>query len=193
MCVSGTQDLERPGPSALRALAHPLRLRLLDVLRRRGPSMVSELADAVGESASSTSYHLGQLHQHGYLQARPDLARNGRERWWEAKPESAWTGRSGEEPRTAASPETFLAGMQAAEVQTFLGLPADHWEAAWQEAATIGSYRLHLTPSQLSAFHADFLTLYKRYRSSPPPALSEGDAASAEDVALVFNAFPESR
>ena len=36
-------------PKALRALAHPVRVAILEVLSARGPLTASELADVVGE------------------------------------------------------------------------------------------------------------------------------------------------
>ena len=50
---------------ALRALAHPLRSRLLGQLRLNGPATASRLGRVVGESSGSTSYHLRQLAAYG--------------------------------------------------------------------------------------------------------------------------------
>jgi DNA-binding transcriptional ArsR family regulator len=67
--------------TAVRALAHPLRLRLLDLLRFDGPATATMLAGRVEESSGSTSYHLRQLARHGFIEevAKRD---GGRERWW---------------------------------------------------------------------------------------------------------------
>jgi DNA-binding transcriptional ArsR family regulator len=65
---------------SLRALAHPLRLRLLDLLRFDGPSTATLLGRRVGESSGSTSYHLRQLARYGFIEEAP--AQGGRERWW---------------------------------------------------------------------------------------------------------------
>ncbi|MGP3536539.1 helix-turn-helix domain-containing protein [Microbacterium sp. RD1] len=83
---------------ALRALAHPLRVQMFDILSQYGPQTASTLASLTGESTGATSYHLRAL-------ARQDLIRevegrgSGRERWWErpaggielSAPESART------------------------------------------------------------------------------------------------------
>lgn len=67
---------------ALRALAHPLRVRIFDILSQLGPQTASSLAEQLGESSGSTSYHLRAL-------AKQDLIRevegkgSARERWWE--------------------------------------------------------------------------------------------------------------
>src|SRR5205085_2756191 len=52
------ESLELTDPGALRALAHPLRIRLLGLLREDGPGTATTLARVVGESTGDTSYHL---------------------------------------------------------------------------------------------------------------------------------------
>jgi len=75
----------------LRAMAHPLRLRLIGALRKDGPATASELARRLGESSGSTSYHLRQLERYGFIE--DDRERNGgRERPWRAVDEGMeWT------------------------------------------------------------------------------------------------------
>lgn len=71
-------------PRVLRALAHPLRGRLLGLLRLDGPSTASRLAARVGESSGVTSYHLRQLSAYGFV-AEVEGRGTGRERWWQAQ------------------------------------------------------------------------------------------------------------
>src|SRR5918993_3162549 len=72
---------------SLRGLAHPLRIRLLGLLRQDGPSTATLLADRLGLSSAATSYHLRQLAAYGF--AVEDEERGvGRERWWRAAHES---------------------------------------------------------------------------------------------------------
>ena len=75
-------DLHDAGP--MRALAHPLRLRILGILRVEGPQSVGRLAEATGVASGSVSYHLATLAKHGFVVPAPDLERDGRERWWKA-------------------------------------------------------------------------------------------------------------
>lgn len=67
---------------ALRALSHPLRVRIFDLLASEGPQTASTLADILGESSGATSYHLRALARHDLIR---EVAgeRSGRERWWE--------------------------------------------------------------------------------------------------------------
>ncbi|WP_329214206.1 winged helix-turn-helix domain-containing protein [Streptomyces sp. NBC_00683] len=68
--------------AALKALTHPLRLRLLGLLRQHGPATASELAVRTGESSASTSYHLRVLAKYAFVAEAEH--RDGRERRWQA-------------------------------------------------------------------------------------------------------------
>ncbi|MFJ8750163.1 helix-turn-helix domain-containing protein [Streptomyces sp. NPDC102441] len=74
-------DPERDS-AALKALTHPLRLRLLGLLRLHGPATASELAVRTGESSASTSYHLRVLAKYAFVAEAEH--RDGRERRWQA-------------------------------------------------------------------------------------------------------------
>jgi len=80
--------MERPAPldlGALKGLAHPLRVAIVDSLSAYGPATASALAERLGESSGATSYHLRQLEKHGFV--REDTSRGtARERWWERTP-----------------------------------------------------------------------------------------------------------
>jgi DNA-binding transcriptional ArsR family regulator len=55
------QDAVMLDPHNLRGLAHPLRVRLLGLLRSDGSSTATRLAERLGQSSGATSYHLRQL------------------------------------------------------------------------------------------------------------------------------------
>ena len=67
----------------LKAISHPLRLKLLGRLRLDGPSTASELGRSLGESSGSMSYHLRQLERFGFV-GDADEQPSGRERRWTA-------------------------------------------------------------------------------------------------------------
>ena len=71
--------------TSLKALAHPLRVQILDELSTYGPATASGLAAKLGESSGATSYHLRQLEKNGFV--AEDTERGvGRERWWRRVP-----------------------------------------------------------------------------------------------------------
>jgi DNA-binding transcriptional ArsR family regulator len=71
-------------PRVLKVVAHPLRVRMLGLLRAEGPATASELGRKVGESSGSTSYHLRELAKYGFIEEDPER-RDGRERRWRAR------------------------------------------------------------------------------------------------------------
>ena len=68
-------------PVAIRALAHPLRLDLLDLLSTAGPATAAHCGRVLGASQASCSFHLRQLAKYGFVvDAGPGPDR--RERQW---------------------------------------------------------------------------------------------------------------
>jgi hypothetical protein len=67
-------------PKAMRALAHPLRWKLIDLLGSEGSATATRCAQVLGESVPSCAYHLGMLAKYGYIEQVPD--REGREKPW---------------------------------------------------------------------------------------------------------------
>ncbi|MEV3997313.1 helix-turn-helix domain-containing protein [Streptomyces halstedii] len=76
-------DIEITDPQAMRALAHPVRLAILDQLGRHGPATATQLAPDVGATPSVTSWHLRHLAGFGLVRdSEPGPDR--RQRRWEA-------------------------------------------------------------------------------------------------------------
>ena len=142
-------------PKAMRALAHPLRLKLLGELRITGPQSVGELCGVVDAAPGSVSYHLGVLAENGFVERAPELARDARETWWRAR--HAWTT---VEPADAdAPPEKRVASralrhgiLQAYVAEASAALEREETlPSEWVGAATSGDDVAHLTASQLAA------------------------------------------
>ena len=68
-----------------RTLANPLRRRILGHLQQHREANSTSLARALGESTGTTSYHLRQLAEQGFVEEIPEKSA-GRERWWRALP-----------------------------------------------------------------------------------------------------------
>src|ERR1700750_867185 len=69
-------------PRALRAMAHPIRLSLIGVLRREGPLTATQAGELIGERPASCSFHLRQLAKYGLVEEAG--GGKGRERPWRA-------------------------------------------------------------------------------------------------------------
>jgi DNA-binding transcriptional ArsR family regulator len=69
-------------PDSLRAYAHPIRMRIVGLLRSEGPLTASQLGERLDESSGSTSYHLRQLARFGIVEEAG--GGKGREKPWRA-------------------------------------------------------------------------------------------------------------
>ncbi len=70
----------------LSALSHPLRGRLLDILKVDGPATASTLAERTDQAVGNISHHLKVLAQCELIAEAPELAKDRRERWWRTVP-----------------------------------------------------------------------------------------------------------
>lgn len=66
----------------LRAMAHPLRMRLIERIGRRGTARAADLATDLDIPANSVSYHLRTLARGGVIVEAPEAARDKRDRVW---------------------------------------------------------------------------------------------------------------
>jgi len=75
----------------LRALAHPLRQRIIWELAVRTSARAADLAEIMSEPANAVSYHMRALGKAGILEEAPELARDSRDRVWRmAHPEGIY-------------------------------------------------------------------------------------------------------
>lgn len=182
------RTLHLTDPRAMRALAHPTRLRLLGELRTRGPQTVGTLSDLVDEAVGSVSYHLGKLASHGFVQEVPELARDRRERWWRAAHE-----RTAYEPLQALDDPERRAALDALRrsiLQRYVEVLEDYLAAEatlpteWIGGATSGDTMLHLTSDELVELRADLGALATRWE-----ARGSAGRPGTEQVVLMFHAF----
>ena len=187
--------------SALAALAHPLRLRMLGLLRRFGPSTASRLADRVGESSGLTSYHLRQLAEAGMIvDAEPaDLEHvevsGGRERWWKAARRSTYTVPSppGDDAAAAASGDYLRAVIAANHENARNWLSVEHaWPRPWQDSTEFSDIPLRLTVAEAASLTRDLAALLARYRRfDVSVAPGTGDVpADAVGMTVQYQVFP---
>jgi DNA-binding transcriptional ArsR family regulator len=177
-------------PLAMRALAHPLRLRLLRLVRDRHPVTGAELAAVVGESSASVSYHLSILARHGFIEPDPAAAQSRRHKPWRATYESdsvvagATTGPIAETAEGALLLAMLTEGRR--EVDTFLARHQD-LPQAWRETAAFLSSSVVLLPAEVDEVADAVRALLDRYDRRGAPDLP----ADARRVSVSFIAVPD--
>jgi DNA-binding transcriptional ArsR family regulator len=175
--------------AVMRALAHPVRLELLEHLSNvPGGATATECAAVVGLSPSATSYHLRALAKVGMIHEAPGRG-DARERVWRATHDkyeiSNEPGASDEDVAAEmALVETVLA-RQNDRVRRFLAA-AREGSREWYEVASISESTLVVTSRELKRLveQIDELIgpLKKRNRERPP--------RSARTVSFQLRAVP---
>jgi hypothetical protein len=185
------------GPS-LRALAHPLRMRLLAELRYHGPATATRLGERLGESSGATSYHLRVLASHGFVVDDTEAhGARGRERWWRAAHDmTSWTpGQVAADPDTLAAEDwmTGYLGRMAVRVIDDWVARRSRAEPEWLAVADQSGYRITMTSEQARAMTADVHAAILRHREAAVASLAAdpGAAARARPVQLLVYALPQ--
>ncbi|MBB1255574.1 helix-turn-helix domain-containing protein [Streptomyces alkaliterrae] len=182
-------EVRRLDARSLRGLAHPLRMRLLKVLRQSGPATASQLAERLGESSGATSYHLRQLAEHGFVEDAPEYGK-GRERWWRAVHRGVSFDdallRDGD-PDVRGAAELFMhevANNHMQELATWTGTRGD-WPSEWRRSSDMSDWTLSLTPELALELILKMHELVESYRESAPP-----DDPAAKQVRIHSHVIP---
>ncbi len=137
------------GAREVRALAHPLRLRMLESLHD-GPATASMLARELGESSGATSYHLRALAAAGLIVEDLDR-RKGRERWWKREPSrvgliSSAPAEDPEYDAAVAQLESTMLGRDEDAIRRYIHSRGEGEHSdEWRETAFIGGWMVYAT------------------------------------------------
>ncbi len=164
-----------------KALSHPLRQEMLQHLSEHGPATSTTLAQALGESTGSTSYHLRVLADAGVIEEVPERAR-GRQRWWRTFPVDH------REPdydslcaQDRAALDKWRAGQIPGETELFHRfLDEFRLHGNWAKASRGSGY---FTAADLQAFFDDYQQLLGKYAH---PAAEAPPGARAIQVRLFY-------
>jgi hypothetical protein len=174
-------------PKALRALSHPTRWKLIELLGLEPTATATRCAEFTGESVASCSYHLGILAKYGFVEQAE--GGRGREKPWRSTNRRLSISGVGLEPEAAlaaeAVTEVFLEhefGRQKEYLRR-----VDRETADWQEHTGITTRTTYLTPEELGAARAEIDAVLGRFADrSEDPALRP---AGARAVRVMINSY----
>lgn len=184
-------DVVLTDPKAMRALAHPVRLAILDLLRRNGPSTATELAPEVGATPSVTSWHLRHLAAFGLVRDSEPSADRRYRRW-----EMVGRGFRFEMP---ADPDDIEGGSAARLLfeQVFqrsadaparwLATTEPRLEPAWRRVTDLSDTRVIVSTGELAAILAQIENVLAPYVNREATARPPG----SRRVRLLRYALPE--
>ncbi|MFH8573056.1 ArsR/SmtB family transcription factor [Streptomyces sp. NPDC017993] len=198
--TDSSEDLHGPDTEAdaalldakgLRALAHPVRVQLVGLLRKYGPSTATRLAERLGVNSGTASYHLRQLGAAGFVEEDAERG-NARERWWRSVHQSTWFN----DPDLAArEPEATMAYLQSVAATYTLRTQRALNELqtmprAWRDTFDISDWPLRLTVTEAAALHEELRAVITRYRRDTPQEAAEAPQG-AERVSVITHLLPE--
>jgi Helix-turn-helix domain len=175
-------------PKAMRALAHPVRMALLELLSVAGTLTATQASEVLGESPANCAFHLRTLAKYGFVK-------------------EAGGGRGRERPWTAAQRSITISTMDQEDPQAALAADAlshfwlDRWmdrarraygvsdpDPAWERAKQWSSKARFLTPEEAEQVTREVRQILERYqdRELDPSRRPAG----AQPVECTFFAFP---
>jgi DNA-binding transcriptional ArsR family regulator len=154
---------ELTDPKSMRALTHPVRLALLEVLALEGPLTATQAGELIGESPTTCSFHFRQLAKYGFVEEAGGGA--GRQRPWKIVHLGLHFNDANDDPElnvAAKSLERMIFERGFARLQHFFDVKSN-FPKAWQEASDSSEVILFATPKELQEVNADLLGILSRF------------------------------
>ncbi|MFC4038408.1 helix-turn-helix domain-containing protein [Dactylosporangium siamense] len=158
-------------PRAMRALAHPLRLELLDQLAVAGTLTAAQASVRVGETPANCSFHLRLLARYGFVEQAE--GGRGRERPWRRVPGGIGTPATHDDETTADAARALTDVMVERHLDTVRRYRADVQPGLppeWLDLSGHTNVITHLTLQEARELHDDMIAVLTRYhdRSTDP-------------------------
>lgn len=158
--------------AALKALAHPLRLALLEVLVSDGPKTATQAALLVQDTPSNCSWHLRKLAEHGFV--RESSSGGGRARPWRAVGEGLTWDAAEADVEPSAADEGLADLMLDRELQRFRAARSERAREPpqWRDATGLNQAQTWLTAEETREISEQLGRLFKsRAERRANPAL----------------------
>jgi len=165
----------------MRALAHPIRVALLEALAVHGPLTATRAGELVGASPSSCSFHLRTLARHKFVEETGDGV--GRQRPWRLVNIGMWMSGPYEDPGTRTAANALSDVFIDRQLRRLFAAreSRDRLPAEWADAGTESESFLWLTPAELRAMNDEVLAVLLRHRERlTDPATRPQDAKPVE-------------
>jgi DNA-binding transcriptional ArsR family regulator len=162
MAFEGPRELT--DPKAMRAMAHPVRLALMEALNDAGTLTATEAAERVGESPSNCSFHLRQLAKYGFVEEAE--GGTGRQRPWKTVHTGMRFTDVHEDPDTARAAGALARIVQERWLERArVGLAQRHLQPEeWQRVSGSDQMTLYVTPAEMKEINDEILQILFRYR-----------------------------
>ncbi|MCK0111601.1 winged helix-turn-helix domain-containing protein [Ornithinimicrobium sp. F0845] len=162
-------------PERIRALAHPVRLELLDFLGTVEDATATQCAEHTGESVASCSFHLRMLAKYGYIERAES---RGREKPWRVVAGGYDLRPGADQPGSVTAVAEVAALHVLRETERVRAYLADLSSETldWMNASTVTSGSFWATAEETAQYSEDLRRLNERFagRSDDPALRPEG-------------------
>jgi DNA-binding transcriptional ArsR family regulator len=175
----------------LRALAHPVRIALLEELSIYGPMTATQVGERIGETPTTCSFHLRQLAKYGFVEEAG--GGKGRARPWRVTSVHMSIDGDDGDAETQIAAGTLL---RLFRERTFAR--AARWQETraafpreWRDAANNSEFVSYLTPAELKKLNEDmFALLYPWTERLTDPSKRPPGALPVETLMLSYPIAP---
>ncbi|MFI1202955.1 helix-turn-helix domain-containing protein [Streptomyces sp. NPDC020883] len=181
---------------SLRGIAHPLRMRILELLTLDGPDTATGLSRRLGENTGTVSWHLRHLADHGFIEEETGRGTR-RERWWRAAAVSHRLDTTDfrDDPDARGPLSVYVHEIVQQHFNQVVDYLADDWGPEWRDAGAVAQWHdLVLTPNQLTAMNQELAQVVERYRgvatADGAGGGGEGGVPAAQPVIVQLQSFP---
>ena len=147
----------------LRAIAHPVRIALLEALLHGGAQTATEAGERIGESPTTCSFHLRQLAKYGFVEEAG--GGQGRARPWRLTSIGMSLAPASGDPEAEVASQAALRlfrQRQLARYDTWLATRGAY-PAPWRDAAADSEYVFYLTSDELNQMNAELHAVLMRW------------------------------
>ncbi len=171
----------------MRALAHPVRIALIELLIVAGPMTATEAAERIGESPTTCSFHLRQLAKYGFVEEAG--GGRGRNRPWRVSSVGMTMSVADDDAETDLAAAALQRMFRERHLRRL-----EHWRETrasypqeWRALAAEGEYLLWVTPEELAEVERDLARVLMRYpeRLQDPSSRPSG-ARAVEVLSFIF-------
>ena len=179
-------------PSRIRALAHPVRLALLDFLGDVGEATATQCAEHTGETVANCSFHLRTLAKAGFIEPAPS---RGREKPWRPVSRSRTLDADPADPTSVHAMSELVGVVLARETERVRSFMAAHTHRpdAWHDTVSVTTSSFWATAEELRELIDTVTHLTDRFagRTEDPSLRPEGARLGRLFATVNPDSFPD--
>jgi DNA-binding transcriptional ArsR family regulator len=172
----------------LRALAHPVRIAILEALSLGGAMTATEVGEQIGESPTTCSFHLRQLAKYGFVEEAG--GGKGRARPWRMTTHGMEITNTHDDPETEIAIDALVSLIRERQLdryQTWRETRATY-PRRWRDAAEDADLVFYLTAEELKQLSEDLLALLRSKfpERNTDPSLRPPGSVPVEMLVLAY-------